>query len=57
MLHDPVACYMESLNNKNLQLMMGCKIRDEDDGQSTLVLDMDFFPLGVSFQTTFSSDS
>jgi len=36
---------------------MGCKIRDEDDGQSTLVLDMDFFSPEVLFQTTLSSDS
>jgi hypothetical protein len=57
MFHDPVACYMESFNNQNLQLMMGCKLRDEDDGQSTSVLDMDFFLPGVSFQPTLSSDS
>jgi hypothetical protein len=41
MFHDPVECYMESFKNKNLYLMMGCKLRDEDDGQSSSVLDMD----------------
>ena len=30
--HDPVACYMESFNSHNLQLRMGHKIRNKDDG-------------------------
>jgi len=57
MFHDLVPCYMESFNNQNLQLMMGCKLRDKDDGQSMLVLDMDFFPPEVSFQPALSSNS
>jgi hypothetical protein len=48
---------MDSFNNQNLQLMMGCKLRDEDDGQLTSLLDMDCFLPGVSFQPTLSLDS
>jgi hypothetical protein len=55
--HDPVACYMECFNNQNLQLMMSCKLRNKDDGQSTSVLNMDCLPPGVSFQSTLSYDS
>jgi hypothetical protein len=56
--HDPVTCYMESFNNQNLHLMMGCKLRDEDDGQPTLALNMDIFLPGGLFQSTlyFSSE-
>jgi len=57
MFDNPVACYMESFNNQNLQLMMGCKLRDEYDGQSTSVLDMDLFLPGVSFERELSFDS
>jgi hypothetical protein len=49
--HDPVACYMESFNNQNLQLMMGCNIRDEDDVQSMSALNMDFFLSKDLFQS------
>jgi len=38
MFHDPVACYMESFNNQNLQLLMGCKIRDEDEATIVFLL-------------------
>jgi hypothetical protein len=55
--HDPVACYMESFNNQNLQLMMGCKIRDEDDGQSTSTLNTDCLLPGGLFQSTLSCSS
>jgi hypothetical protein len=55
--HDPVACYMENFNNQNLRLRMDCKLRDEDNGKSTSILDMDCFTPVVSFQPVLSSDS
>jgi hypothetical protein len=47
--HDPMACYMESFNNQKLQLTMGCKLRDKDDGHSTSTLNMDCLLPGGSF--------
>jgi hypothetical protein len=55
--HDPMACYMENIYNLNLQLMMGCEIRNEEDDKSMSVLDMDCFTPEVSFQLEFSFDS
>jgi hypothetical protein len=55
--HDPMACYMECFNNQNLQLMMSYKLRNRGDGQSTSVLNMDFFLPGGLFQSTLSYGS
>jgi hypothetical protein len=55
--HDLVACYMENCNNQNLRLRMDCNLRDEDNGQSMSVLDMDGFTPVVSFQPVLSSNS
>jgi hypothetical protein len=55
--HDPVACYMENSNNQNLRLRIDCKLKGEDNGKSTSVLDMDCFTPEVSFQPVLSSDS
>jgi hypothetical protein len=49
---DPMACYMENPNNKNLRLMIGCKLRNGDDDQSTSALKMDCFIPGSLFQPT-----
>lgn len=56
-LHDPVAFYMENSNNQNLRLMMDCKLRDEDNGKSTSILDMGCFTPVVSSQLVMTSDS
>jgi hypothetical protein len=48
--HDPMACYMENIYNQNLQLMVGCKLRNEGDDKSMSVLDIDCFIPEVSFQ-------
>jgi hypothetical protein len=55
--HDLVACYMENYNNHNLRLRMDCKLKGEDNGKSTTILNMDSFTLEVSFQAVLSSDS
>jgi hypothetical protein len=52
--HDPMACYMENIYNLNLQLMMGCELRNEEDDKSMSVLDMDCFTPEVSFQLELS---
>jgi hypothetical protein len=55
--HDPMDFYMENIYNQNLQVMMGCKLRNEEDEKSMSVLDMDCFILEVSFQLELSFDS
>jgi len=42
---------------RHLQHVINYHLGNKYDGKSTAVLDMDFLPLGVSFQPSFSSDS
>ena len=53
----PVVDYMEGYFSSNLQPVLKYQLGNEDDSKSTSLLDMDFFPPGVSFQPTLSSDS
>jgi hypothetical protein len=55
--HDPVACYMESFNNQNLQLMMGCKLRNKDDGQVNVNIKYGLLATRGLFQSTLSCSS
>jgi hypothetical protein len=55
--NDHVADYMGGYFSSYLQLVLNYHLGNKYDGQSTSVLDMDCFPLGVSFQPTLSSDS
>jgi hypothetical protein len=55
--NDPIVDYMESCFNSYLQSVINYQIGNKYDGKSTSVLDMDCFPLGVSFQPALSSDS
>jgi len=57
MSYEFVACYMEKFNNQNLQLMMGCELRNEDDDKSMSILNMGYFLPKVSFQPTLSSNA
>jgi hypothetical protein len=52
---EPMACYMKNTKSKNLGLRMDCKLIDEDNGQSTSLLDMDSFTPDISFQPVLST--
>jgi hypothetical protein len=54
--YDCVADYMEGYFNSDLQPVLTYQLGNKDDGQSTLMLDMDFFPPRFSFQRTLSCD-
>jgi hypothetical protein len=47
---DPVACYMESFNSQNLQLMISCKYENKIDDQMVSESAMSFVPLMVLLQ-------
>jgi len=47
---DPVACYMESFNSQNLQLMISCKYENKIDDQMVSESAMYFVPLMVLLQ-------
>jgi hypothetical protein len=55
--NDRVVDYMEGYLSSDLQPVLNYHLGNIDDGKSTSLLDMDFFPPGVSFQPTLSSDS
>jgi hypothetical protein len=55
--HDPMACYMENIYILNLQLMMGCELKNKEDNKSISVLDMGCFTPEVVLQPLLSSDS
>ena len=55
--NDHVTDYMEGYFSSYLQPLLNYQLGNKDDGKSTSLLDMDFFPPGVSFQPTLSSDS
>ena len=46
---DHVFYFMEGYFSSDLQVVLNYKLGNKDDGQSTSVLDMDCFPLVVSF--------
>jgi hypothetical protein len=48
--NDPFVYYMESCFSSDLQPVISYQLGNKYDGKSTLVLYMDLFPLGVSFQ-------
>jgi hypothetical protein len=48
---------MDNLYNQNLQLMVGCKLRNEEDDKSMSVIDIDCFIPKVSFQFKLSFGS
>jgi hypothetical protein len=55
--NDHVVDYMGGYFSSDLQAVINYQLGNKYDGQSTSVLDMDCFPLEVSFQPTLSSDS
>jgi hypothetical protein len=55
--NDHVVDYMEGYFSSDLQHVINYQLGNKDDGQSTSMLDMDFFPPRVSFQPALSSDS
>jgi hypothetical protein len=55
--NDLVVDYMEGYFSSYLHPVIKYHLGNKYDGKSTSVLDMDFFPLGVSFQPTLSFDS
>ena len=44
---DSVACYMESFNSQNLQLMISCKYENKIDDQMVSESAMSFVPLMI----------
>ena len=54
--NDHATDYMEGYFSSYLQPVLNYHLGNKDDGQSTLVLDMDCLPPGVSFQPTLSFD-
>jgi hypothetical protein len=55
--NDPLVDYMEGYFSSDLQPIINYQLGNKYVGQSISVLDMDCFPLGVSFQPTLSSNS
>jgi hypothetical protein len=53
---NPIVDYKEGYFSSDLQPVINYQLGNKDHGQSTSMLDMDFFPPGVSFQPTLSSD-
>jgi hypothetical protein len=51
---DPVACYMESFNSQNLQLMISCKYENKIDDQMVLESTMSFVPLTILLQLFYA---
>jgi hypothetical protein len=47
---DPVACYMESFNSQNFQLMINCKFENKIDDQMVSKITMYFVPTRVLLQ-------
>jgi len=43
MFHDPMARYMENLYNHNLQMIVGCKLKDKGSDELMSILNMGHF--------------
>jgi predicted transcriptional regulator len=51
---DPIACYMESFNNQNLQLMISCKYENKNDDQMVSESAMSFILATVLLQEFYA---